>query len=195
MNPDVKLSWDEFLNPQVVRPRLIAASLYIAVFEALKDAIVDRVRDFFWVGFDDKINLKYESDVLVRNRSPVFACLDWLKDMNAIDDNDVAAFNRVKACRNSLAHGLLNTLGCDGLPPGFEGCFVEMMALLHKIEIWWIHNYEIPINSDFDGTEVDEKEIIPGRIAIIQLLLEIALGDEKQSRYYHNEFRKQNEDT
>ena len=78
MDPNVKRSWEEFLNPEVMRPRLIAASIYIAGFEALKDAVVGRIRDFFWTGFDesgDKIDPKYESDVLARNKSPVYASL------------------------------------------------------------------------------------------------------------------------
>ena len=119
MDPNIRKSWEELLNPNVTRPRLIAASIYIAGFEALRDAVVARIRYFFWNGFDetgDKIDPKYQSDVLTRNRSPVYASLDWLKEMNAIDDADIEAFNRVKTCRNRLAHELLTTLGWTGLP-------------------------------------------------------------------------------
>lgn len=194
MDPNVKRSWEEFLNPEVMRPRLIAASIYIAGFEALKDAVVGRIRDFFWTGFDesgDKIDPKYESDVLARNKSPVYASLDWLKGMNAIDEADVETFNRVKACRNTLAHNLLSTLGSEGLPDDFDECFTQMVALLRKIEVWWITNVEIPTDPDFDGRGVDEEGIVPGPIMTIQLLCDIALGDEERSRFYYNEFRKQ----
>lgn len=171
MDPNVKRSWEEFLNPDVMRPRLIAASIYIAGFEALKDAVVRRIRDFFWTGFDevgDKIDPKYESDVLSRNRSPVYASLDWLKGMDAIDEADVETFNRVKNCRNKLAHDLLSTLGSEGLPDGFDECFTKMVALLRKIEVWWITNVEIPTDPDFDGRDVDEEGIVPGPIMTIQ---------------------------
>jgi len=47
MDPNVKHSWEEFLNPEVMRSRLITASIYIAGFEAFKDAVVGRIRDFF----------------------------------------------------------------------------------------------------------------------------------------------------
>jgi len=33
MDPEVKRSWEEFLNPEVTRPRLIAASVFIAGFQ------------------------------------------------------------------------------------------------------------------------------------------------------------------
>ncbi len=187
-------SWEEFLNPEITRPRLIAASIYIACFEALKKAIESRIREFFWIGFDesgDMIDPRYQAEVLSRNRSPVYASLDWLKEMNAINDTDMQTFERVKSCRNTLAHELLSMLGNEGLPSDFDERFTEMVLLFRKIEVWWVANVEIPSNSDFDGSDIDEKEIIPGRIMTIQLLLDIALGDEEQSKHYYNEFRKQ----
>ncbi len=196
MDPKVRQSWEEFLNPEITRHRLIAASLYTAEFEALKDSVVDRIRSFFLTGFDesgDKIDPKYQSDVLARNRSPLYASLEWLKEMQAIDDGDVAVFNRVKACRNVLAHELFPVLCSEGLPPDFEQCFRDMDALFRKIEVWWIINVEIPTNPNFDGIEIDEDEIVPGPILGMQLLMDIALGDEERSRFYYDEFRKQSE--
>jgi len=189
----VRRSWEEFLDPGITRFRLIAASIYIAAFEALKDAIVDRIRDFFSSGFDeasDKIDPKYQSNVLARNRSPVHASLDWLKEMNAIDEADVHAFDRVKACRNRLAHALFATLGYEGLPADFEQRFTELLALLRKIEVWWIVNVEVPTNPDYDGRDLDVDGIVPGRLMSIQLLCDIALGGKERSRFYFDEFRK-----
>jgi len=193
MEPRLQKVWEEFLNPDVIRPRLIAASIYIACFEALKDAIVGRIRDLFLNGFDqtgDIIDPKYDSKVLSRNKSPVYASLEWLKESAAINDVDIRAFNRVKDCRNNIAHRLFTLLGSEGLPPDFENCFSDMVSLLHKIEVWWIKNFEIPINPEYDGRDVDEKEIVPGRIMSLQLLIDIALGDEAKSRLYYEEFRK-----
>lgn len=152
MDPNIRQVWENFLNPEVMRSRLLAASVYIATFEALKDSIVGRIRDFFGSGFDesgDRVDPEYQLDVLARNRSPVYASLDWLKERNAIDDTDVHAFDRVKVCRNTLAHQLFSMLASKGLPPDFEQCFLDMVALLRKIEVWWITNVEIPTASRF----------------------------------------------
>jgi hypothetical protein len=196
MDPKVKHSWEQILNPKITRPRLIAASIYIAGFETLKDSIVDRIRSFFWVGFNesgDMIDPKYRSDVLARNRSPVYASLEWLKEMHAIDDGDIEIFNRVKTCRNTLAHNLISTLSSEGLPSNYEKCFSDMIALLRKIEVWWIINVEIPTNPDLDDSEVDEAGIVPGSIMVMQLLMDIALGDDERSRFYIEKFSKQTE--
>jgi hypothetical protein len=35
--------------------------------------------------------------------------------------------------------------------------FHELVALLKKIEVWWVVNMEIPVNPDFDGKEIDRR--------------------------------------
>lgn len=138
MGSNVKHSFEEFLNPKDLRPRLILASIYIGIFEALKDAVVGGIRDFFCSGFDysgDKVAPKYASDVLIRHRSPPYASINWLKSMGAISDADVEVFNCVKAFRNTLAHDLLSTLSKQGLPDDFDEHFTVTVALLRKIEV------------------------------------------------------------
>jgi len=197
MDPKVRRTWEDFLNPEITRTRLLAAAVYIAAFETLKGSVVNRLRDFYWTGFDetgDHIDPKYQSAVLSRNRSPVLASLDWLTQSKALDDADLRAFERVKACRNRLAHQLFATLGSDGLPADFAECFASMVDLLRKIEVWWITNVEIPTDPDYDGSDVDEAGIVPGPIMSIRLLYDIALGDEAKSRFYYNGFREQSRD-
>ncbi len=193
MDGNLQQSYEDFLNPALMRHRLLGASIYIAGFQALKDAIISRIREFFRTGFDDsgdKFDPKYRTDVLSRDKSPLYASLGWLKEMGAVDDPDIGAFDRIKTCRNILAHRLFETLGTEGMPPDFEKCFHEMVTLLRKVEVWWIVNVDIPTNPDFDGQEVDEKGIAPGRVLGLQLLCDLALGDEQKSRYYLEEFRK-----
>ena len=185
-------SWERFLNPELLRPNLMVLSIYIATFEILKDSIIGRIRDFYWVGFDEKnetIDPRYQSEVLAKNKSAVYASLQWLKESGAINDDDIATFDRVKQYRNDIAHKMFHMLS-EGLPFGFEEQFGAMVALLNKIETWWIINVNLQTNPDFDGKEIDEKEVIPGRIAGLQMLLDIALGSDEKSKYYFNELVK-----
>lgn len=184
------------MEPEAMRSRLIAAAIYVAGFEILKNTFVDRIRDFFRTGFDesgDRIDPEYQSDVLARRKSPVYASLSWLKEMKAISNADEEVFERVKALRNKLAHELLPTIGSGGLPFDFDECFHDMVALLRKIEVWWIMNVEVTVNPDYDGIDMDEDDVLPGSVMLIQILCDIALGDEERSRYYYEEFRKQSE--
>jgi hypothetical protein len=107
MDDKVQKSWESFLNPDVLRPNLIIASLYIAAFEVLKSTVVDRIKDFYTSGFDEngpRTSPGYQTKVLSKNRSPQHASLEWLKESKAVDDHDIAIYERVKECRNELAH-------------------------------------------------------------------------------------------
>jgi hypothetical protein len=192
MDDDIRLQWEKFLNPEILRTNLIVASLFITAFEMLKDSIIGRSRDFFTDGFDENgwiINDNYKTKVLSLSKSPLYASLEWLTKMNAIHDSDVDEFNKIKNCRNNIVHEIGQYISkgqnIDPLP-----LFSTMMDLLHKIEKWWILNIEIPTDSDFDGQEIDEGSILPGKIMILRLLTEIALGTKEESKFYYNEFIK-----
>lgn len=188
----VQKLWEDFLNPEVLRSNLIIASLYIAAFEFLKSTIVDRIRSFYVIGFDQnglRIDPEYQTAVLLKNRSPVYASLEWLKKSQAIDDNDIAVFERVKKCRNGFAHAITGML-MSGLPSDLPARFSEMVSLLDKIERWWIVNVEITTDPQFDGQEIDEEGIIPGPIIGLRPMMDIALGSEEDSRKYLDEFMR-----
>jgi hypothetical protein len=195
MDETVRSSWEKFLDPDVLRSNLIMASVYIAAFETLKTTIVEQIRSFYVTGFDSSVqkdggllvDSSYQTRVLSRSRSPVYASLDWLKESHAIDDDDVATFERAKACRNEITHGINQVLS-GGLPADLPDRFTEMVALVDKIGRWWVVNVEIPTNPDFDGEEIDEAGIVPGPTIGLRLLMDIALGTEEESQFYITEF-------
>ena len=129
--------------------------------------------------------------MLIRNRSPVYASLDWLKEAGAITDADIEVFERAKEYRNLLAHGLTRLL-MEGLPQDFSERFQDMVTLLDKIERWWIVNVEIPTDPDFvaEAGEIDEEGIIPGTMINLQMILDIALGPDERAYVYIREFKK-----
>jgi hypothetical protein len=125
-----------------------------------------------------------------RKRGTLYSSLDWLKGHDVINDADVATFERVKKCRNVLAHELWQVLGANGLPTDFQQSFADMVSLMRKIDIWWISNVEIPTNPEYDHTSIDENEIVPASVISMQLLLDVALGDDERSRFYLEEIRR-----
>jgi hypothetical protein len=47
--------WEAFLDPDVLRGKLISASIYIAAYEMLKESIVGRIRNFYSTGFTETV--------------------------------------------------------------------------------------------------------------------------------------------
>lgn len=194
MDPNIRTRWEAFLDPDILRRELVSASMFLTAFELMKGSIIDRVRDFYSCDFDEKgptlDERRYQSQVLSLNRSGLYASLSWLKNHEAIDDQDLATFERLKACRNQVAHEIQEII-LGGSPSNHLDLMPDLEAFLLKVERWWILNVEIPTNPDFDGKEVDEKEILPGPVLGLRLLWDIALGSEEESRFYLDEFRKQ----
>lgn len=171
--------WERFLDPEVVRPSLFLATMFITTFEILKDSIVDDVRDFYTDGFDEHgptVGTEYQSKVLSKNKSPLYASLQWLRENDAIDDDDLVTFEKLKITRNQLAHQLFAVV-TGQVESAHQAQFAALVALLRKIGVWWVVNVEISTNPDFDGQEIDEAGIVPGAVLSLQMLIEVASGN------------------
>lgn len=186
MSNETQDKWDNILDPDLLRTNLTAASLYIAAFEILKGAIIDRIRDFFsrWDGDSFGPSDEYRSEVLVRNRSPLYASLDWLCEMGVVNEEAVEIFDQIKSMRNRLAHEMPDFL-FKGADEVFINNFREMVALLDQVETWWILEFEVPINPQYDGQDIDAGDVYPGNVMLLQMMLDVALGsDEENYKYY-----------
>lgn len=170
--------WERFLDPTVVAPSLFIATMFVTTFEILKDAIISRVRDFYLIGFsanEDQISKEYSKNVLSRNKSKVYASLDWLIEQNAIDQSDLETFEKLKTTRNLLAHELFQVV-TGQVESNHQEQFNTLIDLLRKIEVWSIVNFEMEINSDYADQEINQEEIVPGRILSLQMLMHVATG-------------------
>lgn len=179
-------NWEQFLNPEVLKDKIISASMFLIAHEILIESIIGRIKFFFLDGFYQDsliISESYVKEVLTLNKSPLYASLEWLKSREVINEADFQKFERIKLVRNSLAHEL-SSLVTRGAEFNHVETFGEIIELIRKVEIWWIVNFEIAIDSDFDGKEIDEEGIVPGPILSIQMMLDVLLGNEDLLKKY-----------
>jgi hypothetical protein len=170
--------WERFLDPEVVRPSLFLSTMFITTFEILKNSVVDRIRDFYTNGWDENgptVGPEYQSEVLARKKSALYASFDWLRERKAIDESDLMIFESLKKTRNQLAHQLFDVV-TGQVESEHVSQFPVLVALLRKVEVWWVVNVEIPTNPDYDGEEIDEAGIVPGAVLSLQMLIEVASG-------------------
>ena len=189
--------WERFLDPEIVRPSLFLATMFITTFEILKDSIVDDVRNFYTNGFDEHgptVGDEYQLKVLSKNKNPLYASLEWLREYDAIDDDDLVTFEKLKITRNQLAHQLFAVV-TGQVESTHQAQFTALVALLRKIGVWWIVNVEIAINPDFDTQEIDEAGIVPGSLLSLQMLIEVASGNTELLERWRRERAKWQTDT
>jgi len=185
--------WRNLLTPEILRTRLISCSIYLTAFHLLKASAVDRIKSFFTDGFKDGkilVSAEYSTEVLARNRSPVYASLDWLKENGALNNEDVALYGRLAQHRNDISHALhanlLNETSMRELPVLFD----QLRQLLRKIEVWWIVNVDNAIGQDDLPGDVAESDIVPGPVIMLDLMIGVALGSDDEANRYLNEYLK-----
>jgi hypothetical protein len=194
MDAKLRQSWEDALNPEIVRVRLIRASIFIAAFEILKEIVVERIRDFYasrWSLSGGKLKSeeseRYEQIVLTdaatgkkkRNRF-LDAHLDWLERSAAITSDDRVLFNKARECRNYLTHEVLPGLASKPIPEDLDSMHEAMEQLIKKIETWWVVNVELATDPDLAGHEYDEDGILPSANVWLSLLRLVALGDPEE---------------
>ncbi len=178
---------DEFLKPESLRQKLIQASVFIAVYENFKSSIVDNVKYFYCIGFEDGKELfrGYEENVLSRaeskNNRQIKATLLWYKEHGAISDQDIDNFKVMTDLRNILGHELLGKL-LEGLPENILDVYFDMIALFEKITKWWIMEIEVPTSPDFTPEQYDEiawEGVTSVALEFIKMMTDIAFtGNE-----------------
>ncbi|EOR05156.1 hypothetical protein [Acinetobacter genomosp. 15BJ] len=190
MDEKVKASWERALHPTTLKTNIITASIFSMAFEILKSSIIEKIESFFTNGFNENgmiVDPEYKEKVLSLNRSPLYASLKWLQDMDVINDNDLERFEHIKRCRNTLTHEML-TFASSGVDFDVTEAFDEMIGLLRKIEIWWFENLEMAITPEAYPEDLDLDQVIPGPVWTLQMLIDVALGPEEVARKYYDYF-------
>jgi hypothetical protein len=90
-----------------------------------------------------------------------------------ITEEDLRKIENIRRHRNQIAHELPKLL-IDGDNNLSLGYLLQIRELLEKIELWWVINVEIPANQIFDGDEISEKDIHPGRVILMDYIVSSA---------------------
>jgi hypothetical protein len=185
-------AWEKVLQPETLKSNIISASIFSMAFEMLKTTIIEKIETFFSNGFDENgtiISESYKNEVLSLNRSPLYASLTWLQNMDAINSDDLEKFEYIKKCRNTLVHEML-AFTSSGVDFELNEVFDEMISLLRKVDMWWFVNLEMAIDPDSYPEDLDLEEVIPMSLWSINMLIDVALGTEEEANKYYEQFSK-----
>ena len=190
-------SWERTLHPETLKSNIITASIFSMAFEMLKSSIIEKIEGFFTNGFNENgmiVSPEYKEKVLSLNKSPLYASLKWLQNMEAINDEDLKTFEHIKVCRNTLTHEMLK-FASKGVDFDVADAFEKMVSLLRKVEIWWFEKLEMAIDPEACPDDLDIEQVIPGPVWSLQMLLDVALGPEEEARKYYDYFVANKEKT
>ncbi|MEN8426900.1 DUF4145 domain-containing protein [Acinetobacter schindleri] len=182
---DYREQWESFLNPEVFKDRLINISMYITIYEMLKDSIINRLKDFYIMTLIGARDLEgeeeYRSKVLSRRKNHLYASISWLIEHEVINEVDKENIEALKNYRNYLAHEMSDIV-FNGEIKDLMKNFLCAYQLVHKIENWWIINFEMAINPDFTDAnleDIDIDNIQSGKKLMIDMALSVLSGSEE----------------
>jgi hypothetical protein len=183
--------YNALLNPDVLRPSLIAVALFVLAYESFRERAIQHVRMLYWCGIDGSGHKykedDYRADILSRSRSPFHASLDWYREMGALDAIDLASVETLRKSRNRLVHQLMEIVGTNDLASELTG-FAELARIYRKVEVWRVVNIELAGDPEWEGKEINEEEIMPGPILMMQMLTDVALGEKELAAKHYSEF-------
>ncbi|MEM9578039.1 MAG: hypothetical protein AAF999_13610 [Pseudomonadota bacterium] len=187
--------WVDFLKPDVVRTRFLRAGLFLVAHEMLLSAIKDRIHDFYsntWSAAGGwKQSPVYREKVLSLDpkgkQDPLRASVVWLRQIEAIDEQDETTIRELIEERKRLAHELRNVLS-GAHKHDFESMFPKLVSLIAKIDRWWIVNVEIATDPDLADKEFEQDEVTPGSLMLLQVLNQVVLGNDEEAWALYNEF-------
>jgi len=170
------------IEPVAVATALIRAGAFLTGYELVKTAIVDEVKGFFLVGFDERgmtYSETYERDVLSLDRNRFRASAAWLVSMEALTLAQLAELDAIYAHRNEVAHELATFL----VDPDAEISVQYLQALrgiMRSLDRFW-GGINADTNPQFDDDEVDYDNIQSGAGLLLDYLLQLSgIGEGDQ---------------
>ena len=192
ISDEMESLWSDFLNPDVMRRRFVTAGLFIAAHEKLLLAIKQPIADFFsdrWTSSDGWLaGPRYAKTVLAldpKGKSDALrGSIAWLRQNGVISESDEATIKETTDARNVFAHELSSVLG-GTTSPDFESLFPRLVALIVKIEQWWLTNVEMEVDPDLAAQIADPGEAMPMSWLFLRVMELVALGkDDKAWELY-----------
>lgn len=150
------------LTPTRTRDLLALAGLYALAHELLKSAILDGVKGFFLIGFDEDgftYGTEY-AEVREHPRGAFTGSVDWLKSHQVISDADQVALERVRDERHRAIHQSLGLI----VDPNFEldvAPLFEVREILARVGQFF-GAIDVETDPAFDDVDVDVAEIRSG---------------------------------
>jgi hypothetical protein len=189
---------EKLLNPGIIKKNLIRSSLYLTAFELLKYAVEQRIKSFLCIGQEMDENFEYLNcqnykDKIVNriipqlnnNKNVYYSSCLWLKEADAITEYEVEELQKIRLHRNKIGHEMPKLMIDSDHEINLD-LFESIKRLLTKIEQWWIVEFEMPTNPDYDNFDYDSldmNEVNSGNMILLNHLIDIVKNEMKNENH------------
>ena len=168
------------LSREVLKENLAKAGLYSLAFELLKRTIIERPRGFFTMSGLVATD-HYKTEVLANEgKDTLIASCRWFEREGVLTAEEIEEIKQLRLHRNNIVHELPNVIFNPKVQIE-DAKLTKILHLLSKIDRWWIIQFEIPINEEFDGQEIDPSEVRSGSAEFLEYLIGIVYDQMRTS--------------
>lgn len=194
--------YENLLNETKLKDNLIISSIFITVFEHVKESMIENVKsflndfkfengDFFEIESLQYKELRKRKIKEIGKPNVFFSTLLWLVDEGCLNDTDYMIMSTARDIRNNYAHNLFNVLGIGVTDRDIE-MLIKMLAVYSKFDTWWIVHIEIPISGEYtqeDYENINTSNCFSLQQYFINAIIDIVLMDKNKDNY--QEFLKE----
>jgi hypothetical protein len=181
-----------------IRQQFILAGLLLTIFERFKTYAVDRVDGFFAQRYEvrdgDLTFIRGETfKALVKERGKgqpgqhanrdFRAALQWFRDQNAIDQDELEEVERLYTLRNAIGHELFAIIADDRKQPIRSSDVAMALGIYVKVVRWWIREIEAATDPDMTQERYDSirwEEAESTNTAFLRLILQKSLAGDPE---------------
>lgn len=184
MENDILKGLDNLSNSEKVKDNMIFFSMYLLLFENMKENCISRLKSFFEgiQTINGKVKLaisneykKIENKKFNGKKNIFLATMNWFVENGAINQEEFETLINIRNDRNKISHELLKLLYNDFDEVMVEN-FLKCIEIYKKIDNWWILNIEIPISGEYNFDEILEDQVISGNLLMISIVMENIYG-------------------
>lgn len=178
--------FENILDKNSLRGNIIISSLFVLLFEALKDFIIDRPRSLYCIDtfemkdgkFIYKENEKYKQKVRALDKKIFQASVRWFQNHDALTANDVSVIFKAEQRRNVFVHEIMKVL-TEGCTDEDASLFSDLVSIYRKLDSWWIFNVEFDPDDVQNPEDVTQDTCYSLSAVLLQIIKDIALGNDQ----------------
>ena len=162
---------------------------FMAAYEVFRHRIITQVRTLFAEGTTDEgplVSAEYWT-VVSPGTNELRACLNWLRDLEAISAEQMRTFDRLRGYRGQIATLFLDQIATEHIATYLKGV-QEIDDLLSGIEAWWAIKVRSDADEDSPSKRAHTAEHMQRSILTIKMLKRVARDDEHDAWRLYQHF-------
>ena len=183
---------NRILDKASLQFQLSFMALFIGLYECMKKHFVSRTEALTCdrLKNDKKGNRVFDHNELYKEitkgriingrkvKDEFLNIIQWLKELNAINEEEASLVAQLREKRNLYAHDMPNLIR-NGVPECDAKSLFDLLQIFNKLDKWWINEIEIPITAEAEVADnYDKNSVVSVDLLAFKVMINTLYGNE-----------------